>query len=41
MGEWIPVLIAALVVVCVTTWLLLDPRFKPPTGNDLDYRHRR
>ena len=30
MTDWAPVLIMALVVVCVTAYLLLDPKFRPP-----------
>jgi hypothetical protein len=28
MNDWVPVLIVALVVVCVTAYLLLDPKFR-------------
>jgi hypothetical protein len=30
MTDWVPVLIVALVVVCVTAYLLLDPKLRPP-----------
>jgi len=30
MNDWVPVLIVALVVVCVTAYLLLDPQFRTP-----------
>jgi hypothetical protein len=30
MADWMPVLIMALVVVCVTAYLLLEPKFRPP-----------
>ena len=30
LNDWVPVLIVALVVVCVTTYLLLDPKFRQP-----------
>ena len=30
MNDWVPVLIVALVVVCVTAYLLLDPKLRPP-----------
>jgi len=30
MSDWVPVLFVALVVVCVTAYLLLDPKFRPP-----------
>jgi hypothetical protein len=30
MNDWVPVLIVALVVVCVTAYLLLDPKFRQP-----------
>jgi hypothetical protein len=30
MTDWVPVLIVALVVVCVTAYLLLDPKFRQP-----------
>jgi hypothetical protein len=30
MTDWTPVLIIGLVVVCVTAYLLLDPKFRPP-----------
>jgi hypothetical protein len=37
MSNWVPVSIVAFVVVCVTTYLLLDPKFpstkKRPLGN--------
>jgi hypothetical protein len=28
--DWVPVLVVALVVVCVTAYLLLDPKFRAP-----------
>jgi hypothetical protein len=28
MSDWVPVLIVALIVVCVTAYLLLDPKFR-------------
>ena len=31
MSDWVPVLIMALVVVCVTAYLLLDPKLRPPS----------
>jgi hypothetical protein len=30
MNDWVAVLIVALVVVCVTAYLLLDPKFRQP-----------
>ena len=30
MTDWVPLLIVALVVVCVTAYLLLDPKFRQP-----------
>ena len=30
MNDWVPVLIVALVVVCVTAFLLLDPKSRTP-----------
>jgi hypothetical protein len=30
MIDWVPVLIMALVVVCVTAYLLLEPKLRPP-----------
>ena len=30
MTDWMPVLIMALVVVCVTGYLLSDPKLRPP-----------
>jgi hypothetical protein len=30
MTDWMPVLILALVVVCVTAYLLFDPKLRPP-----------
>jgi len=30
MSNWVPVSIVAFVVVCVTTYLLLDPKFRRP-----------
>ena len=30
LSDWVPVLIVALVVVCVTAYLSLDPKFRPP-----------
>ena len=30
MADWMAVLIVALVVVCVTAYLLLDPKFRQP-----------
>jgi len=30
MNDWVPVLIMALVVVCVTAFLLLDLKFRQP-----------
>jgi hypothetical protein len=30
MTDWAPVLVMALVVVCVTAYLLLSPKFRPP-----------
>jgi hypothetical protein len=30
MTDWVPVLIVALVVVCVTAYLLLDPKSRQP-----------
>jgi hypothetical protein len=30
MTDWVPVLIVALIVVCVTAYLLLDPKFRAP-----------
>jgi hypothetical protein len=30
MNDWVPVLMVALVVVCVTAYLLLDPKFRTP-----------
>jgi hypothetical protein len=30
MTDWTPVLIIGLVVFCVTAYLLLDPKFRPP-----------
>ena len=30
MADWMAVLIVALVVVCVTAYLLLDPKFRRP-----------
>jgi hypothetical protein len=30
MADWVPVLVIALVVVCVTAYLLLDPKLRPP-----------
>jgi hypothetical protein len=34
MTDWVPVFIMALVVVCVTAYLLLDPKFRPPSSKD-------
>jgi hypothetical protein len=30
MTDWVPVLIMALVVVCVTAYMLSDPKLRPP-----------
>jgi hypothetical protein len=30
MADWMPVLVMAVVVVCVTAYLLLDPKLRPP-----------
>jgi hypothetical protein len=30
LNDWVPVLIVALVVVCVTAFLLLDPKSRTP-----------
>jgi hypothetical protein len=30
MTDWVPVLIVALIVVCATAYLLLDPNFRQP-----------
>jgi len=33
LNDWAPVLIVALVVVCVTAYLLLDPKFRTPRND--------
>jgi hypothetical protein len=30
MTNWVPVIIMALVVVCVTAYLLFEPKLRPP-----------
>ena len=30
MADWVPVLVMAVVVVCVTAYLLLDPKLRLP-----------
>ena len=30
MTDWVPVLVMGLVVVCVTAFLLLEPKFRQP-----------
>jgi hypothetical protein len=30
MTDWVPVLVVGLVVGCVTGYLLLEPKFRPP-----------
>jgi hypothetical protein len=35
MTDWVPVLIVALVVVCATAYLLLDPKLRPPRKRPL------
>jgi hypothetical protein len=34
MTDWVPVLVMGLVVVCVTAFLLLEPKFRQPKSED-------
>ena len=34
MTDWVPVLVMGLVVVCVTAFLLLEPKFRLPKRED-------